>query len=76
MSSKDKGPLVRSEPAINYSTRCEELQVLADHSPLVALEAGIMTRRLGAELEPEMTAVLKRPAAESFPRAPSPSILR
>lgn len=39
---------------------------------------GIMIRRLGAELEPEMTAVLKRPAAApgSFPRAPNPSILR
>lgn len=46
------------------------------YSLLVAAAAGIMTRRLGAELDPEMTAVLKRPEPPGLlPRA-SPSILR
>lgn len=45
--------------------------------PLDAEDAGIMTRRLGAELDPEMTAVLNSPAAPgSFTLAPRPNILR
>lgn len=51
-------------------------RVAGGHSPLLDAAVGIMTRRLGAELEPEITAVLNRPAADSLPRAPSPSIFR
>lgn len=52
------------------------LALKKDDSPLLDDDVDIMTRRLGAELEPEMTAVEKRPAADSLPRAPSPNILR
>lgn len=63
---------------ISYkSSITRQQQPLERYSLLLAVAVGIMTRRLGAELEPEMTAVLNRPAAPgSLPRAPSPSILR
>lgn len=45
--------------------------------PAAAAAAGIMTRKLGAELDPLMTAVLNKPGAPvCLPRTPNPSILR